>query len=147
MTAIKYAYAVLAAAVIGLAVWWAVGAAPAKPATDIASQGSLRFTEVAPSDHGPLSDCVVCHSLSPKAPARSAPSLVGIVGAPVARSHWFAYSPALRDKAGVWSEKELDTYLKNPVAAVPGTFKTLSPIRSDEKRRKIIAALKDLPRQ
>lgn len=145
MTAMKYAYAVLAAAVIGLAAWWAVGAAPAKPAADVAAADGQRFTQVAPSDYKALADCVVCHSLSPDGPDRSAPSLVGIVGAPVARSDWFAYSPALRKKGGEWSEKTLDAYLKNPTAAVPGTVKTLSPVRADETRREIIAALKALP--
>jgi len=145
MTAMKYAYAVLAAAAIGLAAWWAVGAAPATPAADVAADGAERFTQVAPSDYRALSDCVVCHSLSASGPDRSAPSLVGIVGAPVARSDWFAYSPALRRKGGTWTEEALDAYLKNPTGAVPGTVKTLSPIRSDETRREIVAALKELP--
>lgn len=145
MTAMKYACAVLAAAAIGLAAWWAVGAAPAQPATDIGYRDGQRYTEVAPSDYKALADCVVCHSLSVAGPDRSAPSLVGIVGAPVARSGWFAYSPALRQKGGEWSEKALDAYLKNPTAAVPGTVKTLSPVRDEKIRREIVAALKELP--
>jgi len=139
--AMKYAYALVAAILIGAGVFWALGSEGVKPQSDIATQNAYRYTTVAPASFDALSDCVVCHSVRPGQADRLAPSLVGIVDAPIARSDWFAYSPALKKKDGRWTESALDKYLENPNGYVPGTFKTLSPIRSAEKRREIIDAL------
>lgn len=144
MKAIKYAYALLAAIVIGAGVFWALGLEPEKPQSDVLTKGAYRFGALAPASYDALSDCVVCHRAKPGGADRSAPSLVGIVGAPVARSDWFGYSPALREKGGRWSESALNDYLQDPNGYVPGTFKTLSPIRSAEQREEIIDALKKL---
>ena len=92
----------------------------------------------------PANDCVVCHSLEKDGAMQSAPSLRGIVGAPKARSAWFAYSVALRKKGGVWSEEELDAYLAGPRGFIPGTTKILPPIEDKARRQKLIAYLKTL---
>lgn len=93
---------------------------------------------------GPASDCIVCHSVQKGESVRSAPSLVGIFGAPKAHASWFAYSLPLRQKGGVWSEDDLDKYLADPSAFVPGTLKTLPPITDPVRRREVIAFLKTL---
>lgn len=93
---------------------------------------------------GPADGCVVCHSVSKDGPMRSAPGLWGIVGAPKARSEWFAYSAPLRKKGGVWSEEELDGYLAKPSGFLPGTSKTLPPIEDPARRKTIISYLKSL---
>lgn len=93
---------------------------------------------------GPAADCVVCHSLSKNEPERSAPTLAGIVGAPKARSRWFSYSHALREKGGVWSESELDKFLASPRVFMPGTSKVLPPIKDDKQRKDLITYLKTL---
>ncbi|MGA8155657.1 MAG: cytochrome c family protein, partial [Rhodoplanes sp.] len=77
-------------------------------------------------------------------PLRSAPSLWGIVGAPKARADWFSYSMALRKKGGVWTAADLDKYLANPSGFVPGTIKTLPPIKDAARRKQLIAYLKTL---
>lgn len=93
---------------------------------------------------GPANDCVVCHSVDKNGPLRSAPSLWGIVGAPKARADWFSYSMALRKKGGVWTAADLDKYLANPSGFVPGTIKTLPPIKDAARRKQLIAYLKTL---
>jgi cytochrome c len=93
---------------------------------------------------GPANDCIVCHSVEKNGPLRSAPTLWGIVGAPKARSDWFAYSTPLRRKGGTWTEDELDKYLANPAAFIPGTIKTLPPIEDPARRRDVIMFLKSL---
>ena len=105
---------------------------------------SFAFTAVPDGKGGPAADCVVCHSLSKNGPMRAAPTLAGIVGAPKARSHWFAYSMALRKKGGVWSEDELDKFLANPSGFIPGTSKVLPPIKDPTRRKALIAYLKTL---
>jgi len=102
------------------------------------------FNKVPDGKGGPAADCVVCHSLSRNGPMRAAPTLAGIVGAPKARSQWFAYSLALRKKGGVWSEDELDKFLANPSGFVPGTSKVLPPIKDPARRKALIAYLKTL---
>lgn len=144
MRGLGYLYALGAVALIGGGIVWAAGSEPRTPAGGVVAEGDWRFTAVVPSEYEALSDCVVCHRLTPEGQDRSAPSLVGIVGAPVARSDWFAYSPALAKKDGTWTEEELARYLENPGAYLPGTFKTLSPIRDEAQRRDIVDALKRL---
>jgi cytochrome c len=93
---------------------------------------------------GPANDCVVCHSVDKNGPLRSAPSLWGIVGAPKAGAEWFSYSMALRKKGGAWTEEDLDAFLANPSGFIPGTTKTLPPIKDAAKRKQLIAFLKTL---
>lgn len=105
---------------------------------------TFAFTAAPGGTGGPAASCVVCHSLSRNEPMRAAPTLVGIVGAPKARSQWFAYSLALRKKGGVWSEDDLDKFLANPGGFIPGTSKVLPPIKDAKQRRDLIAYLKTL---
>lgn len=144
MRMLGYLYALVVLGLVVLGVAWAVGSEQSPIVGDVGQSGGARYTTVAPSTYKALADCVVCHRLDKVGAERSAPSLNGIVGAPVARSSWFAYSPALARKGGSWSVEELDKYLTNPVVHVPGTFKTLTPIRDADKRREIIDALKHM---
>ncbi len=92
----------------------------------------------------PAGDCVVCHSLERDGPFRVAPNLWGIVGAHKARDkNWYAYSPALLDKGGVWTEKELDAFLADANNYLPGTTKSIY-VKDPEVRQKIIDFLKGL---
>jgi cytochrome c len=108
------------------------------------SNETFVFTAIPGGTGGPAANCVVCHSLSRNEPMRTAPTLAGIVGAPKARSQWFAYSLALRKKGGVWNEDELDKFLANPSGFVPGTSKVLPPIKDATQRKELIAYLKTL---
>ncbi len=92
----------------------------------------------------PAGDCVVCHSLERDGPFRVAPNLWGIVGAHKARdNNWYAYSPALLNKGGVWTEKELDAFLADANNYLPGTTKSIY-VKDPEVRQKIIDFLKGL---
>lgn len=139
-----YLYAVGAVAVMAATLAWALSAEAPHAVTHIAEIGGQRYATAVPSEHAALAPCVACHRVEAAGPERSAPSLVGILGAPVARSAWFGYSPALARKDGNWTREALDTYLADPTAAVPGTFKTLSPIRDAAARARIIEALGQL---
>lgn len=138
-----YVYSIAALAAIGIGAYWAAGTEKPKPKSDIVQVGGQRFATVSPSAHDALADCVVCHRIGADGPERSAPSLQGIVGRPVAKARWFAYSPALARNGGTWTTEELDRYLENPVAYAPGTFKTIPPIRDAGQRKRIIKALQD----
>jgi len=106
-----------------------------------AGSAGARYATVPVGRGGAADACVVCHSIEKNGPFRSAPPLWGIVGAPKARTRWFGYSRALAHKGGVWTPEELDQYLADPDAFLPGTSKTLSGIPDPEQRAAIIALL------
>jgi len=93
---------------------------------------------------GPADECVVCHSLERGGTLRSAPPLWGIVGADKARFEWYGYSQALAEAGGTWTEAELDAYLTDPDAFLPGTAKTLIGIPDAQQRAQVIAYLASL---
>ena len=88
--------------------------------------------------------CTVCHSLEKNGPFRVAPNLWGIVGAEKARYRsWYNYSPALIEKGGTWTPEELDAFLANASAFIPGTTKSIS-VPDPKERHEIIEFLKTL---
>lgn len=92
----------------------------------------------------PAGRCVVCHSLEKGGPFRVAPNLWGIVGAEKARDKaWFSYSPELINKGGNWTEDELDAFLEDASAYMPGSTKSIR-VPDAEERAEIIDFLKTL---
>ena len=81
--------------------------------------------------------CKMCHNGSPMGPP-----LAGVAGGPIAAKQ-FAYSPALKNKGGAWTDANLDAYLKAPATFAPGT-KMLISVPSDESRAALIGYLKTL---
>jgi len=84
--------------------------------------------------------CQGCH-VGPSTPL--APSLAGVAGAKMASRTDFEYSAALKAKNDVWTDANLDTFLKGPQDFVPGTAMYISP-QSDENRKALIAYLHTL---
>lgn len=140
----SFRFAVLAGLLVVAGAWWALRTEARLDRSDVARADGWRYNTLVPSDHGALSDCVVCHRVDRYGPERSAPSLWGIVGAPMHRSAWFGYSQALAAREGVWDAQTIDAYLADPVGYLPGTKKTLPAIRDPEQRQRIIAALEKL---
>lgn len=133
---------VAALGIIGLAVAGIAIAGGGAARSGIATDGTYVYKQRPAGADGPLKGCVVCHSVEKGGALRVAPNLDGIVGAPKARARWYAYSFALRKAGGVWSEKDLDSFLAKPSAFLPGTSKTIVGIPDAAERTRIIAALK-----
>ncbi len=92
----------------------------------------------------PVERCVVCHSVEQGGPFRVAPNLWGIVGAEKGRyREWYNYSPALLEMGGTWTEGELDAFLADASAFMPGTTKSIR-VPDEEEREEIIDYLKTL---
>jgi cytochrome c len=85
--------------------------------------------------------CSVCHTVKP-GQNRLGPTLHRIVGAKKAAVPGFNYSPALKAQKGAWSEAELDAYIANPRAKVPGTRMAYAGMADKAKRARLIAWLK-----
>ncbi|MFM5924060.1 MAG: c-type cytochrome [Novosphingobium sp.] len=83
-------------------------------------------------------NCGACHSLDAN---RVGPAHRGVVGRRAGTAPGYAYSPALRGAKFVWTERNLDRWLTNPSAMVPGTsmgFRLTDP----RKRADVIAYLR-----
>lgn len=68
--------------------------------------------------------CAACHSLQVNSNDDPAPSLKGVLGRRVGAVSGFAYSDAMRSagrRGVVWNEANLDRFLTDPEAAMPGT--------------------------
>lgn len=85
--------------------------------------------------------CAACHTVQ-AGQNRLGPSLFRIVGAKKASVPGFNYSPALKAQKGVWGEAELDAYLANPRAKVPGTRMIYAGMPDAARRKALIAWLK-----
>ena len=82
--------------------------------------------------------CKMCHGGSVMGP-----TLNGVAGGPIAAKPGFAYSPALKNKGGTWTDANLDAFLKAPAQFAPGT-KMLIGVPADDSRTAIIGYLKTL---
>jgi cytochrome c len=135
----------VAAAVVIIAVVAGIGWAVGMPGLQTAEASRYRFEARPVGADGPLKQCVVCHSIETGGTLRVAPPLHGIVGARKARTEYYAYSAALRNAGGDWTEADLDKFLTAPSKFLPGTAKTLVGIADPKERADIIAALKNAP--
>lgn len=90
------------------------------------------------------SQCAVCHAVKPGGPKKLGPELRGIVGAPVAAKPGFAYSKALKEMGGVWTDARLDAYLLQPSKTVAGTTMVFPGLKDAKARAAVIGYLKTL---
>ncbi|MCC2663730.1 MAG: hypothetical protein K0S35_1652 [Geminicoccaceae bacterium] len=86
--------------------------------------------------------CRTCH-VTKADDHRLGPSLHNVVGREAGSAPNYNYSSAMADAGLVWDEANLDRFIENPQAVVPGNnMKPFSGISSAEERAKIIAHLK-----
>ena len=81
--------------------------------------------------------CMGCHSLDED---DVGPRHRGVVGRAAGTVPGYAYSPALRSSHIVWDRENLDRWLKNPQALVPGA-KMFFAMPNPEDRADVIAYL------
>jgi cytochrome c len=86
--------------------------------------------------------CRTCHTTD-EGDHRLGPSLYKVVGREAGSLPDYGYSSAMADAGITWTEENLDRYIENPEAVVPGNnMKPYPGISSAEGRAKIIAHLK-----
>lgn len=85
--------------------------------------------------------CGTCHSFGKGEPAKIGPNLYGVVGGPHAHMAGFDYSDGMKAMKGNWDFVELNEFLFNPRAHVPGTKMTFAGIKNDQQRANVIAWL------
>lgn len=113
-----------------------VGASATRAAAD-----ETRPAAVIQGEHLFQARCALCHAVSGPEGGQG-PSLAGVVGRRAASAD-FDYSRALRASGIVWIAEQLDRYLADPRAAVPGTLMAIA-VPSTDERHALIAYLSSL---
>jgi cytochrome c2 len=90
-----------------------------------------------------FNQCSACHSTTP-GKTLIGPSLAGVYGHKAGQVAGFQFSDAMKNSGMVLNEKNLDAFLANPSAKVPGTIMAFAGIKDEEQREAIIDYLKTL---
>jgi cytochrome c len=100
----------------------------------------------ASAEHGAqvAKQCTICHNLQEGQGPKVGPDLYGVVGRQVASKAGFNYSSALKAKGGTWTFDELNKWLLDPRADVPGTAMTFAGLPNEKQRADVIAYLNTL---
>lgn len=118
-------------------------------ATPTATKASTASPAPAASGAGAASppqafnQCTACHSTTP-GKTIIGPSLAGVYGHKAGQVPGFQFSDAMKSSGLVLNEKNLDAFLANPTAKVPGTTMVFAGVKDEKQRQAIIDYLKTL---
>ncbi len=88
--------------------------------------------------------CVSCHTFDKGQANKVGPNLFDVYGGPHAHVQGFAYSEAMKKKAGPWSAEDLDAFLTKPATYAPGTKMAFAGLSSGKERAAVIKYLQSL---
>ncbi len=86
--------------------------------------------------------CAACHTFDKGGPNRVGPNLWGVVGGDKAHAQGFNYSQAMQSAEGAWTYDDLNKFLANPKAAVPGTRMAYAGVKKTQDRANLVAWLR-----
>jgi cytochrome c2 len=124
------------AAAAGAALAAVALAALAQPSSgDKPSPGDKPAGDAAAGEDLFLDRCAMCHVAEG---GGQGPSLKGVYGRKAASAPGFAYSAALKASGVTWTAPQLDRFLTNPGAAIPGTAMPIT-VPDPKQRADLIA--------
>ncbi len=88
--------------------------------------------------------CGACHSVSPSGDHSIGPNLRGVIGRRSGSAPKYPYSKAMRDAGIVWSAAEIDSFLQDVAAKVPGTMMSFGGVADPADRKAIVDYLNSL---
>ena len=88
--------------------------------------------------------CVTCHTFGKGEANKVGPNLYGVLGSPKARVAGFNYSGPLKAKGGDWNYEELNAFIQNPKAHIPGTIMAFAGIPQAGERADLLAYMRTL---
>ena len=87
--------------------------------------------------------CAICHTAE-AGKNKVGPSLFGIIGRKAGSLEGYNYSDAMKNFGKTWTPENLDAYLADPHAVVPGTKMIFPGIKDKTERANLIAYLETL---
>jgi cytochrome c2 len=108
------------------------------------NDAEIVLLEPASDSAGFAMKCSGCHAVGNGTMHGIGPDLRGVYGRKMASASGFAYSGAFRELDGVWREDNLDEFLKDPRAFVPGTLMAIEGIEDPSEREAIIELLRSM---
>jgi cytochrome c len=91
-----------------------------------------------------FAQCLSCHTIAEGEPGRIGPNLHGIFTRKAASAADFVYSDAMKSSGIVWTQSELDAYIKSPSARVPGNKMAFMGVGNNQQRADITSYLEKM---
>lgn len=112
--------------------------APEKVAS---ADGSAAPTDLAATGKEAFAVCSACHSVAEVMESGPGPNLRGVMGRKAGSMAGFGFSEAMKSSGITWTEAELDAFLTDPTAKVPGSSMVAPKVADAGQRKAIIAYL------
>lgn len=117
---------------------------PGQPAASAPTAAAPAAGDLVAAGKAAFAVCAACHSVEPGGASGIGPNLHGVVGRAAGTLAGFTYSKAMSGSGITWSEAELQAFLANPSAKVPGTAMAAGQVADAQRRAAIIAYLASL---
>ncbi|MCF8471354.1 MAG: c-type cytochrome [Sphingomonadaceae bacterium] len=127
--------ALVSAAIVGIAVTIGIGL----PETRTLA-ASAKTTPPPPA----FQACAACHTISNDRANGMGPNLRGIFGRRAATVQGFNYSNAMKRSKIIWNASEIDAFIANPRAKVPGNSMAYVGMKNEAQRAQVVSYLKSL---